>query len=193
MKKGKRVQYAGDLDRPIKYSNFDDVSKEILDRIFLLLDHFEIDRKDSSRWELLALALALRYVPGFQIAEKEERGRPKTWPEQRLARLAEAVDKIKKENPEHRTDLAACQHLMRHEVLWKTPANHRGGSNAWSRTLQNRASEGRKTIYYRLGFNHLTSLFLLSLTGTSDKNGSSLEALLKGLSASSGDHGNKIQ
>lgn len=45
----------------------------------LLSDHFSIARDDPERWMKLALALAIRHVPGFQEKRPETRGRRRKW------------------------------------------------------------------------------------------------------------------
>jgi hypothetical protein len=50
-------------------------------KLDLLLDHYEIDRSATNRWELLSIMLALDFVPGMRVEAvlRARRGRKKTW------------------------------------------------------------------------------------------------------------------
>lgn len=108
-----KTKYSGDLAVPIPaYSALaaaiggDDnwLEAEHAYRLFLLLDHYKIDRKSPSCWLELSLALATDHVPGFQVAKKPpvKRGRPKK-NKNTLAELVEQYQPRKRGRPSTRT------------------------------------------------------------------------------------------
>lgn len=59
-------------------------------KMYLLLEHYRIERREPECWFVLALALAKDHVPGFQ--EELPAGRPSEWDSFRLLLLRLAVD-----------------------------------------------------------------------------------------------------
>lgn len=116
-----KIKYSGDLAVHIPaYSALaaaivgDDnwLEAEHAYRLFLLLDHYKIDRKSPSCWLELSLALATDHVPGFQVAKKPpvKRGRPKK-NKNTLAELVEQCQPRKRGRPSTRT-ADDCQRLI---------------------------------------------------------------------------------
>lgn len=59
-------------------------------KMYLLLEHYRIERREPECWFVLALALAKDHVPGFQ--EELPAGRPSEWDSTKLTLLLLAVD-----------------------------------------------------------------------------------------------------
>jgi hypothetical protein len=127
-----------------------------VEKLSLLMEHYGIADKDD--YLSLALALAIDHVPGFRIGRLSEllklehgdygtvlgnkRGRPRDWTRERLDRLITAVEETKKRY-RYRRDRDALVNLAGHPE-WARPANHRGGSREWLKTLTNRLQEARQ-------------------------------------------------
>jgi hypothetical protein len=95
-----------------------------------LLAFYKIDPKNPSRWLLLSLNLAARFVPGFQIhywGGPRKRGRPPKWQGERAAELVQAVERIKAERQKGVTDAIRILKKRQPDV-WGNPS--RGGKKA---------------------------------------------------------------
>jgi hypothetical protein len=55
------------------------ISKELVEKIWLLFEHYKIDPSDEQSWQKLAMSLALAHVPGLQVANRSKPGRKPTW------------------------------------------------------------------------------------------------------------------
>jgi hypothetical protein len=191
-KERKKVSYEGDLATPIpKTSDVDSLSREWKRRFELLYQIYRIDPADPLADRRLALRLAVTHVPGLQLDLKPHSGgRPKTWDEQRLAKLAIAVDELKKKQGA-RTDKEACGWLISGKDAddWRRPPNYRRDQESWQKHLCNMASKGRKTFAYSIatrppGLEKTLLEMFFPLDGLPmevDENGSYLGALLKPL------------
>jgi hypothetical protein len=60
-----------------------DIKDQKLER---LLQHYQIDRSNKNAWYKLAVALACDHVPGFEVIDKQRkgRGRPAKWKDEDL-------------------------------------------------------------------------------------------------------------
>jgi len=90
-----KPKYGGVLGKPIpqrlafaallKANNPEDEAKIFsewrsetdVERLFLLLNHYEIGTDEDSKWLFLALELARDHVPGFTLSEGKGPGRPR--------------------------------------------------------------------------------------------------------------------
>ena len=112
------------------------VPLEWLQKIELLAKHYAVETKGPAGWGfMLALHLALDFVPGFQVVYGSEgqRGRPKKHDEHALFSLLLKVETIKFCEPTV-TDLAACERVVTEE----TPALAKRGGDRTS-------TEGKNT------------------------------------------------
>jgi hypothetical protein len=124
-------------------------------KLKLLLQHYSLADDD---WYGLALILAVEHELGFQIDRQiaplppgfwgaaeikdgqvvddttRKPNRPLVWSFRRLLELLEDVQ-TEKEKSGCNKDIDALRRLARKK--WKPPANHKGGSEAWIRTLRN--------------------------------------------------------
>jgi hypothetical protein len=104
----KPPEYPGDLNEPLPKledllsGRFEEAQRHRMDemwrRLFLLFDHFEIDRTDPHRWGRLAICLAQKHVPGFQDA-KPKPGREKEWDFENDWRLFNDVRELMAKQP----------------------------------------------------------------------------------------------
>jgi hypothetical protein len=127
-----------------------------VEKLPLLMEHYGI--ADKTDYFSLALKLAIDHVPGFRIGGSSDhlklehgeygkvlgnkRGRQREWTRERLDRLLDAVEEIKKRY-RYRSDREGLQVLAGRKE-WSRPANHRGGFKAWVKTLANRLQEARQ-------------------------------------------------
>lgn len=98
-----------------------------LAKLIKLLAFYKIDPKDSMRWQLLSLNLAVAFVPGMKVhfwGNPRKRGRPPKWQGERAAELVQAVEGIKAERQKGVTDAIRILQ-MRQPDVWGTPS--RGG------------------------------------------------------------------
>ena len=114
----------------------------IVQKLRLLMDHYEIKNKDD--WFALARALALEHVKDLNRSvsfgdlppfDKKRPGRRLEWSNERLFDFMKAVEKAKADYGWSK-DLRAVEYLARSRK-WGRPANHRGDLKAWIKTLQN--------------------------------------------------------
>lgn len=61
------------LDTAIK------ATAEAAEKMFLLLDHYNIDRNDEEKWFFLAFNLARNHIEGFSLEDKKPKGSPRIW------------------------------------------------------------------------------------------------------------------
>ena len=95
------------------------------DKLFLLLDHYKIDRESKNCWILLSFRLANDFVPGMQVvdAPPTKAGRKRTW---KAGLGADLLDDVEKVRQQHNMPISgAIQHLQRSDPKWKryTPQN----------------------------------------------------------------------
>jgi hypothetical protein len=137
------------------------VAAERRGKLKLLLQRYSLAEDD---YEGLALALAIKHEPGFQVVDRQivqlpigfsepvrvkdgeltdkTSGRPLEWSGERLLQLLEAVQREKKKSGLTK-DLDALGRLARQEQ-WRPSANHRGEWDAWIRTLQSRLHDAKR-------------------------------------------------
>ena len=72
-----------DWEEPLKtkiiISSFEpekDFKRQILERMFALLDHYHIDRKDPNKWFYLSNAMAREFIPCFELGDAFDGSKP---------------------------------------------------------------------------------------------------------------------
>src|SRR5262249_61456293 len=86
-------KFTGGLGQAVREPDVAAISKQAVEKIWLLFKHYKIDPNNEQSWQELALSLALAHVPGLQIANRPKSGRkPKTGLYDELVR---AVDDVK--------------------------------------------------------------------------------------------------
>jgi hypothetical protein len=131
--------------------------QELLKKLALLMQHYQIADKDD--FFSLALALAMDHVPGFRVARNTplrlkhgnwgavihaNKGRRLTWTPERLNGLLSAVEETKKKHGLS-TDREALKIVAR-TGEWSRPANHRGDPDQWIETLESRLQEAKRFL-----------------------------------------------
>lgn len=107
---GKRKpRYSGALNQPITpIFNGLLLPKEVFgthvlsqrnQKLNLLLVHYNIDPKESGRWQKLAFCLAVEHVPGMRVTHEpgRGRGRPSEWNITRDREFVAMIDEIKRD------------------------------------------------------------------------------------------------
>lgn len=94
-------------------------------KMFVLLDYYEIDKNDDAKWFKLAFKLAATHEPGFQMQESLS-GRTNVWDTNQLLGLYSLVELIKEERKIRTSD--ACKiikkdYLSHSKISLKTLAN----------------------------------------------------------------------
>jgi hypothetical protein len=133
------------------------IQEQFLEKLLLLMEHYEISDKED--WFSLALALAIDHVPGFRVSlrlaleggqdlgavvhrDGKKVGRRRLWTSDRLERLLDAVEQEKKKSG-IRKDREALSRLARRQE-WARPATHRKGHLSWIETLESRLQDAKK-------------------------------------------------
>ena len=145
--------YAGSI--PIEGTNQELpewIVHEAIEKLPLLMEHYEVDNYFS-----LALVLAMKYEPGFQIKQAVLKlkhgtwgavirdggpGRPTIWTLERLVKLLNAVEETKQRQG-CATDREALSRLARRGE-WSPPANYRGTAEKWLETLESRLQDAKR-------------------------------------------------
>jgi hypothetical protein len=95
------------------------------DKLFLLLDHYGIDRKNKNCWIILSLCLGEEYVPGMRVesSPRSRPGRKRTWKAGMGFDLLRDVEAVRKEKKLQIGD--AIDHLRKSDPKWArfTPQN----------------------------------------------------------------------
>jgi hypothetical protein len=163
--KTKKPRYKGELNKPIRVGSIpiettnessewieQGIEQEMIEKLPLLMEHYEITDKDD--YFSLALALAMDHVKGFQVVQaklKLKHGnwgaviqdtKPTIWPRDRLLGLLNDVEE-EKQKPGCSTDREALQILMR-KPEWSPPASHRGDMTQWLETLESRLQDAKR-------------------------------------------------
>jgi hypothetical protein len=167
--KPKKRRWKGELAKPIYVGTIptiettdgesDDCEKwireELVEKLALLMEHYEIADKDD--FFGLALALAKDHVPGFRVVRnaplrlrhgnwgaviRSNVGRRLTWTPDRLNRLLDAVEETKKKNSLS-TDREALEVVALNRD-WSRPANHRSDLKQWLETLESRLQDAKR-------------------------------------------------
>lgn len=87
---------------------------EWLQKLLLLLEHYEIEQQDDSRWFRLAFKLAMEHVPGFAFDQQKPAGRPADWDSWRYMDLFLSVRSLMNEAAGRGCELTlrdACRQL----------------------------------------------------------------------------------
>jgi hypothetical protein len=118
------------------------VSEQKEEKIRLLLQHYGIAERDDL--QALALALASRHVPGFQVivGGGQKRGRKTLWDGPKLAALYRDVEAAKA--PQRRTDRQALKFLVKNDPdRWGPPKGRRHNERQWIETLESRLQDAK--------------------------------------------------
>lgn len=114
----------------------DRITKELLGKLPLLLDHFAISRDASDCWYELAYRLARAHVPGFQTVAPSKVGAPQEWGELELTALHIEVEILTKQGM---TAMDACRALVRlPDGSWRFPRSRD------AKTLYRRYQQAKK-------------------------------------------------
>lgn len=132
------------------------IENEYLAKLELLMDEYGItDKTDFSN---LALALAIEHVPGFRIdptplrleqfddqgiqvvVQDNREGRKPKWS---LKRRNDLRRDVEEKNKNGLSDHEALSILVSQRAEWARPPNHRGGLEAWRKTLKNQLAVAR--------------------------------------------------
>jgi hypothetical protein len=134
------------------------IEKKYLEKLTLLMDHYEIT--DKTDFLSLALALAIEHIPGFRIdptplrleqiddqglklvVQDNRKGPRRKWSLKRLNNLLSAVEETKKKHGLSK-DNEALSVLANHPE-WSRPGNYRGDRERWLKTLKNQLAEARR-------------------------------------------------
>jgi hypothetical protein len=65
----------GGLGQAIQEPDVAAINNELVEKIWLLFEHYKIDPSDEQRWQKLAMSLASEHVRGLQLANRPKRGR----------------------------------------------------------------------------------------------------------------------
>ena len=129
-------------------------------KMFVLLDYYEIDKDDDAKWFKLAFKLAATHEPGFQMQESPS-GRTNTWDSNQLLGFYCLIELIKEEK--EITTNHACQ-IAKKDCFPDSPIS--------IKTLANKYSLAKKDK---------TAMALYSLALKIDQKKNSNEARLKTL------------
>jgi hypothetical protein len=88
-------KFTGGLGQPIQEPDVAAISKERVEKMRMLFEHYKIDPSDEQSWQKLAMSLALAYVPGLQLANRPKRGRKSTFKTGLGDELVRAVEDVK--------------------------------------------------------------------------------------------------
>jgi hypothetical protein len=162
--KTEKPRYKGELNKPIcvgsipiettdeKHSQWleQDIEREMIEKLLLLMEHYEITDKDD--YFSLALALAKDHVKGFQVvraALKLKHGnwgavirdtKPTIWPPERLLILLNDVEEAKQRHG-FSTDRKAIRFVML-KGEWSRPIDR--DEQKWLETLESRLHDAKR-------------------------------------------------
>lgn len=92
--------------------------REIIEKMGLLLDYYEIPRQSDERWFNLSLRMAHDYIPGFRLVQKRTKGAKEKWNPSLQLKLFNAVQTFTN-GSKTRTQAMACNSLINQEP-WKS-------------------------------------------------------------------------
>jgi hypothetical protein len=78
-----------------KYQAQQRVSAKQAQKLDLLFEWYQIDKKATDRWLQLSIALALAHVPGMKVIERSRSPKPSFWKDGGFRALVEGVDRIR--------------------------------------------------------------------------------------------------
>lgn len=169
-------KFAGPLNEPIferlgggllGIPTAEDVKDRVFERqvekMFLLLDHYKIDRSDEKCWLLLSFSLASGFVPGMRVvdAPPSKPGRKRTWKAGLGSDLVEAVENLRRQQSIPISE--AIRLLRRTESKWSayTPQNlvtrHREAQR--ERLLRKRAVAGLMANQHAMSLANLAEIY----------------------------------
>lgn len=90
---------------------------EAIEKMFLLLDHYNIDRNDEEKWFFLAFNLARNHIEGFSLEDKKPEGSPKIWDNFTYLKLYHDVSNKVSLSPD-KSIAWACRQLVKAQP-WK--------------------------------------------------------------------------
>ncbi len=131
--------------------SFLSLATQNIEKLGLLLEHYNIDPNDPDRWFWLSVNLAKNHVPGFKIKTKEEKGgRPQEWDIVKYARLFLEVTILmaEKKNVSGCNISRACNALLK-EPEWESYSR---------KTLQSRYAEAKTTPFVMIYKNAVSEL-----------------------------------
>jgi hypothetical protein len=103
-----RYKFTGALGQAIQEPDVAAISKELVEKIWLLFEHYKIDPSDEQRWQKLATSLALAHVPGLEVANRPKPGRKPTWKTGLGDLLVSAVEDVKSRTGKSTEDAIAA-------------------------------------------------------------------------------------
>jgi hypothetical protein len=164
--KTKKPSYKGELAKPIYVGSIpieatneeqsewieQVIKQEMIEKLPLLFQHYRIPDKDD--YFSLAFALAMDYVPGFQVKQtalklkhgnwgaviRDNIGAPVKWPRERLLRLLNAVEEPMQKG-EFSTEREALQFLM---LKGFGRPDDRRDEKKWLETLESRLHDAKR-------------------------------------------------
>jgi hypothetical protein len=125
------------------------VTQKILQKMSLLIKHFEIADEDDAA--ALALALATEHVPGFKIVQegKPKKGRKKYWDGEKLMALHSAVQQVRHHhNFNDRLALKFISNNSQWSKNWGPPPGYKGSKKQWIETLESRLQDAKRYVRY---------------------------------------------
>jgi len=114
---GGPLQRAGRLGDPTLELDLAAITKEQVEKMRLLFEHYKINPNDEQGWQELAMSLAFAHVPGLQFANRPKPGRKPTWKTGPGDELVRAVEEVKSRTGKSITK--AIAELLK-EPKWKT-------------------------------------------------------------------------
>ena len=162
--KTRKPRYKGELAKPIYVGSIPIeganeeqsewiehvIEQEIVEKLPFLMEHYKIPNKDD--YFSLALALAMDFVPGFQVKQtalKLKHGhwgavirdtKPTIWSPERLLRFLNAVEEAKQRQGRS-TDREAIRFVMQ-KGEWRRPLDR--DEQKWLETLESRLQDARR-------------------------------------------------
>ncbi|MBV5337879.1 MAG: hypothetical protein J0653_08155 [Deltaproteobacteria bacterium] len=123
--------------QPLIRKESERIAALVLDKLPLLLDHFDIPRDSPDCWQRLAYRLARAYVPGLQTTPASTAGAPREWGPVELAALHDEVKVLVSQGMKEKE---ACH------VLFKLPGSYKRFPRAQSSaTIYRRYQEAKKS------------------------------------------------
>jgi hypothetical protein len=131
---------------------------EAIEKMPLLYQHYGIERYSNGAGELLALHLAMEFVPGFQVRDKPKRGRKDVWHVFLQAALWLDVQQLVAEKK--CSERSACNILLK-KGCWEN-ALKKGKATESVHTPAQKGSAKLTTLYNRYGESKKSDLVKLT-------------------------------
>jgi|APCry1669190731_1035312.scaffolds.fasta_scaffold53995_2 hypothetical protein len=148
-------KFDGKLAKKIVATEQGEIDGERDKKMELLFKHYQIPRGNPNSWNLLALALAIDFVPGMKRGTPPvpRDGRPKTWKAGRGELLIAAVEAIMREKQVPET---FAYHMVAQDEKWKDVS---------AKSIRNRYNEAKKRRDARLEQNRASTIGFIRLMG----------------------------